>query len=179
MSYESIRRQQGVTLLVGLIMVLLITIVGMSAIRSSGLQEQMAGNLRDRNVAFQAAEAALREGESFVAGGQVNVPIGENAGFLESLDRPGQLFWTTPAENGGFDWDDGALTANYSKDVKHTKERPKYVVEQVSFIEAGVYGGATDFTSLQDMEPEIMYRVTSRAVGASENTVVILQSTAK
>ncbi|MDH5190310.1 MAG: PilX N-terminal domain-containing pilus assembly protein [Gammaproteobacteria bacterium] len=55
--------QQGAALIVGLIMLLLMTILGVSSMSSSIMEEKMAGNTRDREIAFQAAEAALRAGE--------------------------------------------------------------------------------------------------------------------
>ena len=57
---ESRRRQSGVTLIVTLVMLVLITLVGVSSIRNSTMDERMAGNSRDRDKALQAAEAAVR-----------------------------------------------------------------------------------------------------------------------
>ncbi|MCQ4313672.1 pilus assembly protein PilX [Stutzerimonas sp. VN223-3] len=59
-------KQQGAVLLVALIMLLLLTILGAAAMRDTNLQERMAGNMRDHNLAFQAAEAALRFAEQEV-----------------------------------------------------------------------------------------------------------------
>lgn len=59
-------QQQGAVLLVALIMLLLLTIIGAAAMRDTNLQERMAGNMRDHNLAFQAAEAALRFAEQEV-----------------------------------------------------------------------------------------------------------------
>lgn len=174
LSSNLMQAQRGITLVVGLVMVLLITIIGMSAIRSSGLQEQMAGNVRDRNIAFQAAEAALREGESFLDFGPSQVPMGD-PGFVVSMDQPGALYWTTPVADGGFDWNNIAVDS--AATIDGTLEKPKYVVEEVTFLEPGSDFGAIDLASLLDMEEKTMFRVTSRAVGGTENTVVILQTT--
>jgi type IV pilus assembly protein PilX len=54
------RQQRGVTLIVTLVMLVLITLVGVSSIRNSTMDERMAGNSRDRDKAFQAAEAAVQ-----------------------------------------------------------------------------------------------------------------------
>ncbi len=56
-------RQKGVVLVVALMFILVMTVVGITAMRSTISQERMAGNLRDRDLAFQAAEAALRAAE--------------------------------------------------------------------------------------------------------------------
>lgn len=60
-------RQSGVALFVSLIFLLLLTIIGVAAMKSATLQEKMSGNVRLKNESFQVAEAALREGESFIA----------------------------------------------------------------------------------------------------------------
>lgn len=57
-------RQQGSTLVVGLIMLLVITVISLSALQMTSLQERMAGNVVERNIAFQAAEIALRQAEN-------------------------------------------------------------------------------------------------------------------
>ncbi|SER12540.1 type IV pilus assembly protein PilX [Amphritea atlantica] len=57
-------REQGAVLIIALIFVLILTLIGVSSMQGTTLQEKMSGNLRDRSVAFNAAEAALREGEN-------------------------------------------------------------------------------------------------------------------
>lgn len=56
-------RQDGAVLFIALIMLLVLTIIGLTSIRGTSLQEGMAGNLREINLSFQAAEAGLRAGE--------------------------------------------------------------------------------------------------------------------
>ncbi|TBU92954.1 pilus assembly PilX family protein [Phytopseudomonas dryadis] len=60
------KSQRGAILIVALIMLLLVTIIGLASMRGTSLQERMAGNLRDQELALQAAEAALRKGETLV-----------------------------------------------------------------------------------------------------------------
>lgn len=63
LSPSSRRLQQGATLVVGLIFLAVLTLIGVTAARVSGLEERMAGNLRDRAVALQSAEMVLRDAE--------------------------------------------------------------------------------------------------------------------
>jgi len=58
------KTQQGVALIVALLLLILIAIVGLAAIRGTVIQQRMASNSYDRELAFQAAEAALRVGAS-------------------------------------------------------------------------------------------------------------------
>lgn len=60
-------KQQGVALFVSLIFLLLLTLIGLSSMKSATMQEKMAGNTRFKTISFQYAEAGLREGEGYVA----------------------------------------------------------------------------------------------------------------
>jgi type IV pilus assembly protein PilX len=59
-------KQRGAILIVALIFLLVMTVLILASMRGTVMQERMASNLYDRSLAFQAAEAALREGERFV-----------------------------------------------------------------------------------------------------------------
>ena len=60
-------RQRGIALIASMLILIIITLLGLSSMRSAGLQERMSGNQYDRNVVLEAAEAALREGEAIAA----------------------------------------------------------------------------------------------------------------
>src|SRR3569832_2459392 len=57
-------RQAGAVLIVSLLMLLIMTLLGITAMNSTTLEEKMAGNMRDRNTAMQASEAALKAAEA-------------------------------------------------------------------------------------------------------------------
>ena len=61
-------RQNGAALVTGLIFLVILTLLGVTAMQTSIMEERMAGNARDRNIAFQAAEAALRNAEADIFG---------------------------------------------------------------------------------------------------------------
>jgi type IV pilus assembly protein PilX len=56
--------QRGAALIVALIMLLLMAIVSVSSIQDVGLQEKMAGNMRDTQTALMAGEIAVSYAES-------------------------------------------------------------------------------------------------------------------
>ena len=62
------RHQAGISLFVVLILLLVMSVLGIAVLRSSGMQERMSANMRDRGLAFQAAEIALREAQEDVLG---------------------------------------------------------------------------------------------------------------
>jgi type IV pilus assembly protein PilX len=157
-----VRRQDGAALIVGLILLLIMTVLGVTSMRTTTLQERMAGNLRDTNLAFQAAEAALRDGEQVLEQATLPPFTGAN-GLLPRQNGAGQAeFWN------GYDWSasrtapalDGVVTA------------PVYVIEELPPIPAE--GDSVRFGALPDVG---VYRVTARAVGGSTDAVAILQTT--
>ncbi len=58
---HSKRAQGGATLIITMVMLVLITMVCVSTIRTSTVDEKMAGAGRDRDKAFQAAEGAVQQ----------------------------------------------------------------------------------------------------------------------
>lgn len=67
--FNAARQQRGVVLAVSLILLLLLTILAITASTSSSLQERMASNAQESNVAFQASESALSSLTSQIRGG--------------------------------------------------------------------------------------------------------------
>ena len=58
--------QCGVVLVVAMVILLVMSVIGISSLTSSTMQERMAGNNRQRALAQAAAEAALKEAEDFL-----------------------------------------------------------------------------------------------------------------
>jgi len=66
--YPHSSKQNGVALVVALILLIVITLVGLAAVHGTIMQQKMTSNFYDRQLAFQASEAALRQAEAFVQG---------------------------------------------------------------------------------------------------------------
>lgn len=60
---QGARRQKGAVLAVSLILLLVMTMLAISGGQAVRMQERMAGNLRDVDLALQGAEAGLRDAE--------------------------------------------------------------------------------------------------------------------
>jgi type IV pilus assembly protein PilX len=68
------RDQQGVALVVALVLLIVVTLVGLAAIRGTTLQQRMTANFYDRQIGFQAAEAALAAGAAQIQNGGTALP---------------------------------------------------------------------------------------------------------
>ncbi|MBK8524726.1 MAG: hypothetical protein IPL58_11910 [Betaproteobacteria bacterium] len=73
------RREGGVVLVTAVMFLVVLTLLVISMMRTSILEERMAGYSRDWNIAFQAAESALRAAEREVRDG-INI-VGQT-GFV-------------------------------------------------------------------------------------------------
>ena len=61
--------QQGFVLAVSLVFLVVLTLLALAMFRSFGLQERIAGNTRDKERAFEAAQSALQFGEWWLSQG--------------------------------------------------------------------------------------------------------------
>ena len=157
------RAQRGAALIVAMVMLLAMTLLGVTAVRNTTLQERMAGNLRDSNLAFQAAERALREGESFLRSATIPPFVGDD-GLLTMQDDAGAgQFWTA------YDW---ATNGREAVGVAHVASSPLYVIEELPAVP--IVGGSAKFGQLPESG---IYRVTAMGVGGTTDAVAILQST--
>ncbi len=66
------RTQRGISLLVVLVLLLVMSVLGIAVLRSSAMQERMTANMLDRNEAMQAAEAGLLRAQNDVVRGTFN-----------------------------------------------------------------------------------------------------------
>ena len=58
--------QQGIALVVVLVLLIAVSLLGVAVMRSAAMQERMSANLRDRSVAFESAESTLRHVQTVV-----------------------------------------------------------------------------------------------------------------
>ena len=176
---SALSTQTGMVLIVGLIMVLLMSIIGVAAIRGSNMQELMAGNMRDRNLAFQAAEAGLRMAEARVQTSGASLVFDNTGGLLTNQNL------TTAAKGpvSHWDstlWDSTALTLTKTDIDLQLSKLPQYVIERLEVSAAGsaATGGAVEYGATEDeVTSQTLYRITSRGFGGSGESSVILQST--
>jgi len=81
--------QRGAILVISLLFLLVLTMIGVASMQTTTLEEKMAGNMRDRGVALQAAESGIRDGEAFIEGVASTAAFaGSNGLYGEYQDTP-------------------------------------------------------------------------------------------
>lgn len=189
------RHQAGNTLVIGVILLLLITLLVIAAGRGITLQTTMAGNTRDRDVAFQAAESALRDAESTlpVLHNQAGAGLITSATATEIATRSTAAYWTNPdpvqsATSYGWYNADGSVNNARSRQtgtvVAGVDQQPRYVVERLPDgpIDTLHPGPGIKYVECAVDQVHYRYRVTTIATGASAgakksaDTRVVLQA---
>lgn len=167
MKTSTFQRERGAALIVALILLAVMTILGLAVLRSTLLDERMSGGLFDRGMAFQSAEAGLREGENRVAGGGAVFPnAGCAAGLCAQIDRTttpnAPERWNDPA----FAWQPATFAAAGTLEVP-----PQYFIE--------LMGPASNWPGCDQevpMHPNCMtprYRISSRSAAAGRSQVIL------
>lgn len=170
-------RQRGVALAVVLILLLVMTLLGLAAMRGTLMEERMSANLFDRSLAFQATEAALREGEALAAGKPAVPVAGCSNGLCSRPDatQPGDSQrWLAP----GF-WNDNSGTwLEATVNDGGTTAKPRFIVE---LLDDTLPAEGSCTTSI-DVSPdascsgtESRYRITAHSQ-AADRAEVTLQS---
>jgi type IV pilus assembly protein PilX len=71
MIFRHPKRQRGLVLVTSLLMLVLVTILAIGMFRSFGVDEKIAGNMREKQRALNAAETAEQFAESYLSSGTV------------------------------------------------------------------------------------------------------------
>lgn len=71
----AMRHQSGIALIIGLLLLVVVTLVGLAGIRGTLTQFQMASNFYDRETALQSADAALRVAQSALLNNPASIPV--------------------------------------------------------------------------------------------------------
>jgi type IV pilus assembly protein PilX len=172
-------RQRGAILIVSMLMLLVMTLIGVTAVSTTTLEEKMAGNARQRQLAFQAADSALREAEAWL-----NTNIMTVSQFETTFSgTPAELYWVRQPRPGdalrsvpmdiydGSAWGAGNSQQPATSVVTATQNPPRYVIE---------YMGRIGEPPLNYNEPDnrkYAFRVTAIGWGTNNTTTYIAQST--
>lgn len=165
--------QKGVALVMSMVFLLILTLIGVTAMSTSALEERMAGNLVDKNYALQAAESALLAGEQWIIN-QGAMPTFSPPQPNDGLFLPSTGVDPVWAESTGV-WA-SADVINYVG-LGKVKTQPMFIIEYMGKASTSKgkttgagYGAASN--------PEIdIFRITSRGTGGTNDAVTMVQST--
>lgn len=178
--------QEGVALVIALLLLVVLTLVGFAAVRGTIIQQKMSSNLYDREVAFQSAEAAMRAAADIVASNPGLIARNCQAGGVVCLTNPfndpnitAADIHTVPSGTGSGQFVAGTVATG----------QPQYVIENM-----GNYADPTSSTGFNQTAnahnygaqgvstTAVFYRITARSgdpARVGDRAVVTLQAMIK
>lgn len=166
-------KQKGSVLIVSLLILVVLTMIGVSSMSSSSLQERMAGNFRDRQIAFQSAEIALAYAEEHVKSIVSNSIFDNTDGYYAFKGGPtsysahDDTWWTSSKSN------------EFPTNISEVRTKPRFTIEFRGDIgsDSNTGGNFDDDYNSGGVGGELStYRITVRGTGLSDSTQVIIQS---
>lgn len=192
-------RQKGAVLMVSLMFLVILTMLGVTAMSGTTMEERMAGNTRDASIALQAAEAGLRDARRDIsnlparAGMGRAIPIKNTYDFGDASGTPGSC---------------GSTGLCLPSDPNHAKKPPSFLpptptthslkgspaVAYGTITGASPLGALAASSSVLAFQPHYLiegfclmdpgetlapqcnfYRITARGYGRNPNSMVTLQ----
>ncbi|HSX59412.1 MAG TPA: PilX N-terminal domain-containing pilus assembly protein [Tahibacter sp.] len=133
-------RQRGAALFVSLMLLILVTLLALTASRMTVLQERMSGNYKNQQDAFQSAERQLTRGEAVVLD-----PLRQPDIAFTQIDNSNALPWTPWYADGPTTADEEVTRVRIGQSLKFGTDpmrEPKFFV-----VSAGAPGADTTATS--------------------------------
>ncbi|WP_019531163.1 pilus assembly PilX family protein [Dasania marina] len=192
-------RQSGSVLLFSLMILFILSLVGVASMDNVTLNERMASNYREHDFVFQAAEAALAEGENAAS----NYTLAFNAADIQTGCSGASCFTSTCANgfcfngsypSGGVCTETQLATPLWLQSVTWTTAgraresianfptlptKPKYIIEFVCYVVADPNAGTPTAAPTYDSSWAKMYRITAYAEGPTGGSRAMVQSTFK
>ncbi|WP_283744614.1 PilX N-terminal domain-containing pilus assembly protein [Sideroxydans sp. CL21] len=174
------QNQQGFSLIMALGFMVFLTLIVLSMVNVTSSDEKIARNSRDKDLAFAAAEAALRDAEMYISGSYMYPYNPKLNVALYTSNCPNALcdLRSTPVNLGIRDFfspdiygsksnvlgyaSDGVTPTTYSPKINGVASQPRYLIEVVN-------------TNDPSGNNPIAYRITAQSVGKSMDTRVTLQ----
>lgn len=170
--------QRGVALVVSLVLLILVTLIGLAAVRGTTSQQRMTANFYDRSVAFQSAEAGLAAGAAALEAGTTNIRnCGQGGGACGANPFEDS---TLPTAN--------IVTVDAAVFLKaaNAVSQPQYVIENMgTFIDPssstgfGQTANAAQYGAQGASTTAIYYRITARSGNPAvigDRAVAVLQA---
>lgn len=171
MYLEGRQSQNGATLIVALVVLLIMGVTSASILQSTTLQHKMTTNMVDNAIAFHAAEDALVDLEGWLQSNTASLTV---VNYSANISKP--------ASSAVYSVDDttsdtlkGLIESTVSNDFQKWKGLAFSVKDYTGIDELSSVAGETQVT-IEKLSVS-QYRIIVRNTGASDRAEVILEST--
>jgi type IV pilus assembly protein PilX len=171
-----IAHQRGMVLVTTLLLLLVVTILAISMFRSFGIQERIAGNLREKQRALHAAESAQQYAEWWLSQGNGTTGIicsslvAANVGQVCSNTLPtvvanvATIPWQIAGVDVGVTYTPPNMNLNVAGGAGNYYATPRFYISYLGLVPTG---------------DAAVYQVDAFGYGGNANTVAVVESTYK
>lgn len=168
--YSPYHRQRGMALVLALVILVVMTVLGLTALRTSSSERLQVQSAIDVNQAFSVAEIGLREAENWLLTLEEN-PLDCECGDFAVLALSNTMYNESETYLAIDDWsmegNEGTIILNRETiDGEIVEVGPAFFIIRETFV------GETD-----EGDEQIIYEITAVGYGAKLGTKMVLQST--
>lgn len=199
---KAVIKQKGNTLIVGLVLLLIFSTLGVASMSNVSFNQKMSHKFRDSDMTFHIAEAVLSEAEAYAETLSLSI-TGDN---FDPRNCSGDTCFTSACNqglcfNGSFSvgnfcsvnnpesplasdrdlWRQANAYRESQISFPNVTQKPRYIIEFLCFVQA-----STDAQNPPAPNPNYpaaewahFFRITSYAIGSDNSSKAILQSTYK
>lgn len=175
------KQQRGIALIFALILLVVITLLGLGAMRGTTVMQRIMSNFYDREIAFQGAEAGLIAGAQALAGGTGTIARNCGQGGVACTSNP---FSDLPA--GSIQTVATGTGNSLFTIALNAAAQPQYVIENMgtwpdpsSSTGFGQTANAAQYGAQGATTTAVYYRITARSgdpAAIGDRAVVTLQA---
>ena len=166
------KRQSGTVMVLSLVILSILTLTAVVGMKTSITDEKTAGNLRDRELAHQAAESALRQARTMVSGWTDATAMDGTNGLLYFRDDEPDYYNPTTWKTAGA-YQSGNVMAN-----GQLATEPKFVIRfshSENWCASAALGSLSEIQGNSETCASDVYLITAQGTGLSPNTSISLQ----
>jgi type IV pilus assembly protein PilX len=166
--------QRGMVLVTALLMLIVVTILALAMFRSFGLDEKIAGNLREKQRALSAAETAEQFAEYWLTtgGGSANSPM-INCTSVVAASVP-QICTNAIASAASMPW----LSGGNPVGVTYTPSAPSLMNVTTNPSQGSYYATPAFYIQYLGVNGSgTIYQIDAQGYGGSPDTVAVVEST--
>ncbi len=171
---NNLDKQQGAILIVSLLILLVLTMIGITGTRTTTMEEKMVGNMRQQSISFQAAEAAIRDAENWLK------PLKKEPIAVNTCNNPPCSVWLPDVlqvqdyQANTFSWWQANGIEYGTTSVQEFVEAaadPVYIVEKFAVSPKSMVMGKGKMKSQRTV-----YRVSATGISASQSTRSMIET---
>lgn len=164
------RQQGGFVLVVSLLMIVILSIIGITGMSGSNIEEKVVRNTKNQDVAFQAAESAVRDAEVYITSIASPSAFNGTHGLYASTS-------TNPDYTLAASWGT-TVSVTAATSIPSSASAGRYYIKLMTTISSGASseGNVTGYGETMAGGTVTVFKITARGTGATSDSQAFIES---